>query len=217
MSEAPFRDAELRGEIIRVCREMNALRINQGMSGNVGLRVPGGLLISPSGRPYDGLRPEDIVFMHEDGRVPEGQRKPSSEWRMHRDVLVARPQAMAIVHVHAPSATAISCLRRSIPAFHYMVAVAGGDSIRCADYATFGTEALAQNALKALEDRTACLLANHGMLALGSSASEALALAVEVEALADQYRRALQIGEPVLLPPEEMQRVLAAFADYQQP
>lgn len=217
MSEAPFRDAELRGEIIRVCREMNALRINQGMSGNVGLRVPGGLLISPSGRPYDGLRPEDIVFMHEDGRVPEGQRKPSSEWRMHRDVLVARPQAMAVVHVHAPSATAISCLRRSIPAFHYMVAVAGGDSIRCADYATFGTEALAQNALKALEERTACLLANHGMLALGSTASEALALAVEVEALADQYRRALQIGEPVLLPPEEMQRVLAAFADYQQP
>ena len=217
MTEASLSDQALRSEIIRTCRDMNALKINQGMSGNVSLRVSGGMLISPSGRPYDGLQPEDVVFVQEDGHVPGGQRKPSSEWRMHRDVLLARPHAMSVVHVHAPSATALSCLRRPIPAFHYMVAVAGGDSIRCADYATFGTEALACNALEALQDRSACLLANHGMLALGASAPEALALAVEVEALADQYRRALQIGEPVLLPPEEMQRVLEAFEDYQKP
>lgn len=217
MSEVPASDSALRNEIIETCCQMNALGINQGTSGNVSLRVPGGMLISPSGRPYDALQPEDIVFLDEEGRAPEGQRKPSSEWRLHRDILAARPEAHAVVHVHAPSAAALSCLRRSIPAFHYMVAVAGGDSIRCAAYATFGTAALAENTLAALEGRSACLLANHGLVALGASTAKALALAVEVEALADQYRRALQIGEPVILPPEEMQRVLLAFEDYRRP
>jgi len=213
MNQTPPAEAKLRREIIRICRRMNALGINQGTSGNVSLRVPQGLLISPSGRPYEALEPADIVFLPAQG-LPVGRRRPSSEWRLHRDIHAARAEVGAIVHAHAPAATAFSCLRRPLPAFHYMVAVAGGDSIRCASYATFGTQALAQNALEALRDRSACLLANHGLLALGATAAEALALAVEVEALCDQYARALQLGEPVLLSAEEMRRVRAAFEDY---
>lgn len=205
-----------RRALIAACRRMNALGINQGTSGNVSLRVAGGnragFLVSPSGVPYDAMAPDDVVLMRMGGAW-EGKpgRKPSSEWRFHHDILKARPDAGAVIHTHAMFCTTLSCLRRGIPAFHYMVAVAGGESIRCADYATFGTQALSDAALRALEGRSACLLANHGMIALGATLETALALAVEVETLAAQYWRALQIGEPVLLSKSEMAEVIRKF------
>ena len=146
-----------------------------------------------------------------------GTRLPSSEWRFHRDIYRARPGTSAIVHTHAPFATSLACLHRDIPAFHYMVAVAGGSDIRCASYATFGTQDLSDHALAALDGRNACLLANHGMIALGTTLDAALALAIEVETLAEMYWRALQVGEPVILPADEMDAVIAKFRTYGQP
>ena len=205
---------EMRQDIIDACLKMTALGINQGSAGNISQRVEGGLLITPSGMPYDTLTPDDIVFMAPDGSVPPGQKNPSSEWRFHLDILNARGDAGAVVHTHAMFATTLACLHREIPAFHYMVAAAGGETIRCAPYATFGTQALSDYALEALRDRRACLLANHGMIALGDTLPKALALAVEVETLAAQYWRALQAGDPVLLPADEMRRVLKKFRTY---
>ncbi len=206
-----MRHVRLRKAIIDSARRMNALGINQGTSGNVSARAGAGVLMTPSAVPYEGLRPVDIVEMDFDGtwRCAAEARRPSSEWRFHLDILRARPEFGAVVHSHAVHATALACLRRAIPAFHYMVAVAGGDSIRCAPYATFGTAALSRNALAALEGRSACLLANHGMIACGRDPAAALALAVEVETLAAQYCRALEIGRPKLLSEREMRRVLA--------
>jgi L-fuculose-phosphate aldolase len=206
--------ARERRSILDACRQMNALGINQGRSGNIGLRVKGGLLVTPTGMAYEEMTPADIVFMKLDGSVPRGQRAPSSEWRFHAGILAARPDVGAVVHAHAMFATTLACLRMEIPAFHYMVAQAGGDSIRCAPYATFGSEELANHALRALEGRKACLLANHGMIAVGETLARALALAVEVETLAAQYWRALQIGKPALLSKREMKTVLAKFSTY---
>lgn len=214
MPAMPRDNQALRQEIIDASLKMNALGINQGSAGNISARVEGGLLITPSGMSYDTLTPDDIVFMATDGSVPAGQKNPSSEWRFHLDILNARGDAGAIVHTHAMFATTLACLHREIPAFHYMVAVAGGDSIRCAPYATFGTQALSDHALEALQDRRACLLANHGMITLGVDLPKALSLAVEVETLAAQYWRALQVGEPILLPADEMQRVLEKLQTY---
>ena len=206
----------LRRRIIGACLKMNALALNQGMSGNISARVARGMLITPSGLPYDAMAPRDIDAV--DGRgKPHGARAPSSEWRFHHDILMTRPETGAVLHAHPPFCTALACLQRDIPAFHYMVAVAGGDSIRCAPYATFGTQKLSDNALVALDGRRACLLANHGMIALGADPESALALAVEVEALAAQYCRALQIGQPDILPPGEMRAVLEKFRNYGQP
>lgn len=203
-----------RRAIVDVCQRMNAFGINQGKSGNVSLRVTGGFLVTPSGMAYDAMKAADIVFMTVDGDVPAGQREPSSEWRFHRDIFATRPDANAVVHTHAMFATTLACLHKDIPAFHYMVAVAGGDSIRCAPYATFGTQALSDHALKALKGRQACLLANHGMIAVGDTLEDALSMAVDVEALAAQYWRALQIGKPKILPAAEMRRVLKKFESY---
>lgn len=210
------RDQALRAEIITTCRRMNALGINQGTSGNVSARTATGFLITPSGLPYDAMRPANIVAMAFEG-IATGQLKPSSEWRIHRDILANRADAGAVIHTHASHCTALACLRRGIPAFHYMVAVAGGSDIRCARYATFGTQALSDAALEALAERRACLLANHGMVCLGPDLGAALALAVEVEMLATQYWRALQIGRPKLLSEREMRRVLRRFRAYRQP
>lgn len=207
---------ELRRALIRTCLEMNAVGINQGRAGNASSRIPGGLLITPTGIAYEQLRPSDMVQMTTDGSVEDGQRRPSSEWRFHLDILNARPDVGAIVHTHAPFCTALACLARGIPSFHYMIAVAGGDSIRCAPYATFGTQELSDHVLQALADRRACLLANHGMIAVGVALKQAFDLAVEIEALAGQYWRALQVGEPRLLSSEEMQTVLYKFESYGQ-
>ena len=205
--------AALRAAIIATALGMNAAGINRGKSGNVSARIDGGFVITPSGLPYADTTPDDIVAMDETGTA-SGTRKPSSEWRFHRDIYADRPEVRAIVHAHSPFATSLACLDRGIPAFHYMIAVAGGDDIRCAPYATFGTQALSDHALRALDGRRACLLAHHGMIACGESLSGALALAVEVETLAEMYWRALQIGEPRVLGDEEMREVLAKFATY---
>jgi len=206
----------LRLAVVQTARQMNALGINRGKAGNVSARIDGGFLVTPSALPYDETEPEDIVAVGEDG-APRGRRKPSSEWRFHRDIYAARSDAAAIVHTHSPFATTLACLDRGIPAFHYMVAVAGGSDIRCAPYATFGTQQLSDLAVQALDGRKACLLAHHGMIAIGGSLKTTLALAVEVETLAEMYWRALQIGEPRVLDEHEMHEVIARFADYAAP
>ena len=209
-------ERELRTAIVATAREMNAAKINRGKSGNVSARLGAGFLITPTGIPYDAMTPDDIVAMTLDG-VARGDRAPSSEWRFHRDLYRAREEFHAIVHVHAPFATTLACVRRGIPAFHYMVATAGGRDIRCAPYATFGSPELAALAVAAMADRRACLLANHGMIAAGRDLAGALALAIEVEGLAEMYWRALQIGEPALLSDAEMDAVLGKFLTYGQP
>ena len=210
----PARDTRaLRLAVVQTARRMNALGINRGKSGNVSARIDGGFLVTPSALPYDETEAEDIVAVGEQGAA-RGRRRPSSEWRFHRDIYAARSEVAAIVHTHSPFATTLACLDRGIPAFHYMVAVAGGSDIRCAPYATFGTQQLSDFAVQALNGRKACLLSHHGMIAIGESLQATLALAVEVETLAEMYWRALQIGEPLVLDEREMAEVLARFADY---
>ncbi|RFC66506.1 class II aldolase [Fulvimarina endophytica] len=206
-------EADQRASLIETCLRMNAEGLNQGTSGNVSVRHGNGMLITPSGVPYTSMRPDMIVPMSLDGDW-SGDMKPSSEWRMHLDIYRTRAEAEAVVHVHSTYATALSCLRRSIPAFHYMVGVAGGADIRCADYATFGTAELSEAMIEALDGRRACLLANHGQIAFGTSVERAYGLAVEVETLARQYAAACSLGEPVLIDGAEMQRILELFKTY---
>jgi L-fuculose-phosphate aldolase len=204
----------IRRQIIRSTRAFAKSGLGVGTSGNISVRVPGGFLITPSGLPYEDTRPADIVLLDSAGRVRSGTLKPSSEWRFHRDIYDSRREVGAVVHVHSPFATALACTRRGIPAFHYMIAAAGGDSIRCAAYATYGSAALSRNALRALRGRRACLLANHGLIAIGADLRAAFQLAQEVEELARQYWIAKQGGRPVLLGAAEMKRVLRKFRDY---
>lgn len=210
---------ELRRQLIATARRMAPAKLSQGAAGNLSVRArengQEGYLITPSGMDYEVLVPEDIVFMHLDGSC-DGRRKPSSEWRFHHDIYVRRPEAGAVLHAHSPFATGIACLRRDVPPFHYMIARFGGDTVRCAEYATFGTQTLSDNALAALRDRVACLLANHGMLVFGQTLEQTFTLAVELETLCEQYWRACQLGQPVLLTDVEMQTVLARFASYGQ-
>lgn len=207
------KESDLRRQIIRTALLMNERGINRGKSGNVSARWKNGFLITPSGLAYELTKPADIVFVDAAGHA-KGRLAPSSEWRFHHDIYRARPDAGAVVHAHSSFATTLACLGRAIPAFHYMVAVAGGNDIRCAPYATFGTQALSDHALAALHGRKACLLANHGMIAIGAALDTALSLAVEVEALAEQYWRALQIGSPLILADDEMSVVLEKFRSY---
>ena len=208
-----------RADVVRTAQAMTERGLSPVRSGNVSVRTPddpGTFLITPTGSDYGSLSPADIVAVSQDGTIPGGQLKPSSEWHMHAAIYAKRPEAGAIVHTHSPFATSIACTHRGIPPFHYMVAVAGGENIRCAEYATFGTETLAQNAVKAMEGRKACLLANHGQIVFGEDAGDALDLAEEVESLARQYWHVLQIGGPQLLDLEEMARVLTKFETYGQ-
>jgi L-fuculose-phosphate aldolase len=217
MSKTTLCAPNLRTSLAALARESVHCGLNQGTSGNVSVRSRAGFLITPSGQNMAALTGDDMVEMGMDGGVVGevvGAGKPSSEWRFHRDIYAAFPEAEAVVHAHSPFAVALACLRRDIPAFHYMVAMAGGVDIRCAAYATFGTQALSDVVLLALQDRRACLMANHGLLAWGRNLPAALALANEVEALCGQYLRACQIGEPVLLSHVEMQEVLEKFKDY---
>ena len=207
------KDREKRQSIIDACRSMNALGINQGTSGNISLRHGEGLLITPTSTPYEAMRPEQIVFMGMDGAHNATQR-PSSEWRFHLDILKARPEVNAVVHAHPPYSTILAIMGLEIPPIHYMIACAGGDSIRCAPYATFGTQELSEHAVRALEDRLACLLEHHGMIAIGPSLSKAMWLAVEVETLARQYHGCLQIGTPPLLSKQEIENVRTRMAGY---
>ncbi len=206
---------ELRTAVVDAARAMEPRGLTRGTSGNVSVRVPEGMLVTPSAVPYHAVAPADLVLLDLEGAVLESTgHRPSTEWRVHARILATRPDVGSVLHAHPLYCTTLACHGLHIPAFHYMVAVAGGDSIRCAPYATFGSPELADLALTALEDRLACLLANHGMLAVGPSPAEALALAVEVEALAAQYWHALQLGEPVLLDAAEMDRVMEAFRRY---
>lgn len=207
--------ADTRRKIISTAIKMNTLGINQGKSGNVSARADEGFLITPTGIPYEETKPEQIVATTFDGSFV-GEVLPSSEWRFHADIYRSRSDVHAIVHTHSVYATTIACLGKNIPAFHYMIAVAGGRNIRCAPYATFGTQELSDHAVAALEERHACLLAQHGMIATGPTLEKALALAVEVETLAQMYWQALQIGEPPVLDDAEMTRVLEKFRTYGQ-
>lgn len=208
-------DAEraLRGEIVRTCLAMEAKGINQGTSGNVSARWGDGLLVTPSGLPYETMAPEDIIYLDMDG-TPHGPHNPSSEWRFHRDIMRERNDVNAICHAHPVYCTGLSILNKDVPAVHYMIAAAGGPTIRCAPYATYGTDELSQNALRALEGRLACLLSNHGLIACGPSLSRALWLAGEVEVLCRQYVVALQAGTPVVLSDEEIAHVVEKFKGY---
>jgi L-fuculose-phosphate aldolase len=204
----------LREQVIAACRELARRGLTQGTSGNVSVRRDGSsLFISPTGLAYEALEPDDVPLLAFDGRW-FGRRLPSSEWRFHRDILKARSDVGAIVHTHSRSATALACTGRGIPAFHYMVAVAGGSDIRCAAYHTFGSQELSDAAVAALVDRRACLLANHGLIALGPDVASALALAAEVENLAAQYCAALSIGGVQILEDAQMQQVLEKFRTY---
>ncbi|MBI5901181.1 MAG: class II aldolase/adducin family protein [Rhodocyclales bacterium] len=202
-------------KVLATARAMNASGINRGSAGNVSARCDGGFLITPTGMAYDACSPGDMVMVGMDGAA-NGRRKPSSEWRFHRDIYLARPEAGAVVHTHSPFATALACQEQGIPAFHYMVARFGGDDLRCAAYATFGTQELSDALVIALHERNACLMAHHGMVVFGRDCDHALALAVELETLCEQYWRVLQLGAPRLLDAAEMQRVLAKFATYGQ-
>src|SRR5262249_3446683 len=204
---------EKRQAIIDACRRMNALGINQGTSGNTSGRHGDGMLITPTSMPYESMTPDQIVLMGMDGSHPHNQR-PSSEWRFHLDILRSRKDVDAVVHAHPPYATMIAIMGREIPPIHYMIAAAGGASIRCAPYATYGTPELSQHAVKALQGRFACLLGHHGMIAIGSSLDKALWLAVEVETLARQYLGCLRPGRAPLLPADEIERVRIKMSDY---
>ncbi len=204
----------LREAIIGAARALQKNRLGTGTAGNVSARVGQGYLITPTGMDYEALAPADIVSMDMRGKHAEGDLKPSSEWRFHQDIYTQRPDTHAIVHTHSPYATALACTRQDLPAFHYMVAGAGGASIRCAEYATYGTQDLSDHALAALAGRQACLLANHGVIALGKDVGAAFKMAQLVEELARQYLLSRMLGSPVLLDEAEMDVNLEKFKDY---
>ena len=206
-------EQRLRKRIIATCLEMNASGLNRGTSGNVSVRYNDGFLITPSGLPYDETYPIDIVFVNFAGEAT-GRRKPSSEWRFHRDILKSRPEVNVVLHTHSTFATTLACIHKEVPSFHYMIAVTGAKKIRCAPYATFGSQELSENAVAALHGSRACLLANHGMIILADDLKAALRLGLEVEGLCEQYWRALQAGEPHILSEEEMDHVLEKFKTY---
>ncbi|MBV9563515.1 MAG: class II aldolase/adducin family protein [Bradyrhizobium sp.] len=209
-------ERQLRAAIIGKCRWMNACGLNQGTSGNISARYQERMLITPSAVPYDAMEPEMIAAMPLDGEYGSwsGPLKPSTEWRFHLDILRARSDVGAIVHTHSTYATVLAIARKPIPACHYMIAAFGGDDIRCAGYARYGTKELSELALAALEGRNGCLLANHGMIAVGATLDKAMWLAVELETLARQYYLALGLGQPFILTKEEIAEVAVGFASY---
>ena len=207
---------KLRADLVQAARELPARGLSAGTSGNVSVKDGTGFLITPSGVPYGTMTASDVVQLDGAGRVVGGHLAPSSEWRLHLGLYAERPDLGAIVHAHPRHTTALACTGRDIPAFHYMVAIAGGDSIRCAPYAPFGTEELAQAAARALSGRRACLLANHGVIAASATLQGALDLMTEIEELAAQYVAALQIGSVTLLSREEMAEIIERFKNYGQ-
>lgn len=206
----------LREEIVACCQEMNSSGINQGTSGNISVRFKDRMLISPSATPYDQMTPEMIasVGLEDTSGTYEGPLKPSTEWRFHQKLLRDRPDAGAVVHAHPTYCTTLAIARKEIPSCHYMIAAFGGTSVRCAGYATFGTEELSILAIEAMQDRTACLLANHGMIAIGENLAKAMWRAIELETIAKQYYLSLQIGGPTLLSDEEIEDTMKGFSGY---
>ncbi len=204
---------DLKQAVIGTCLKMNAVGINQGTSGNVSVRNADRFLITASGVPYEEMKCEHIVEMDLEGGY-HGEFLPSSEWRMHQDIYLNYDHAAAVVHTHSTYATAFSCLQKEIPAFHYMIGVTGGPTLRCANYATFGSGQLSANMLEAMQGRNSCLLSNHGMICYGPELDSALGLAVEIESLCKQYFIACQAGDPVILDDREMTRILEKFKSY---
>ena len=209
-------DHKARQAVIATAREMSARGLSPGRSGNVSCRIDGGMLITPSGMAYDATEPSDVVHMTANGDTVTGGRKPSSEWRFHLAAYQKRGDMQAIVHTHSMHATVLACAHKSIPAFHYMVAAAGGRDIPLVPYATFGSEALSKHVANGLAHRNACLMANHGQIAMGATLAAALELAADVEVLAEQYWKVLQLGPAHVLPDDEMDRVLERFKSYGQ-
>ena len=202
-----------REQLLKIAQKLIVTGLNKGTAGNASVRCEGGFLVTPSGMVVEDMTAASMVKMQFDGSF-ELEKIPSSEWRFHCDILNNRPEINAVIHTHSMFATTLACLHKDIPPFHYMIAVVGGDTIRCAPYALFGSQALSDNALTALIDRKACLLANHGMIALGRDLDNALAVTVEVENLCEQYWRALQLGEPHILSELEMREVFQQFKGY---
>lgn len=209
-------EAVARQSVIDTALAMSRSGLSPGRSGNVSCRWESGMLVTPSGMAYERLEPSDIVYVGADGTVPPAQRKPSSEWRFHLAAYQVRPDCGAVVHTHSLHATVLACAHRAIPAFHYMIAAAGGKDIPLVPYATFGTEALSRHVAAGLEKRSACLMANHGQIAIGPTLAAALELASEVEVLAEQYYKVLTLGAPVILPDAEMALMLDKFRAYGQ-
>lgn len=200
--------------IVAAMQTLDQRGLNRGASGNISVRIAAGFLITPSGIAPEKLKPGDCVSLDADGEVLDAHGKPSSEWRFHKDIYAARKDLKAIVHVHSTYATALACLGRDLPPFHYMIAISGAARVKCAPYATFGTQTLSDHALEALGSSRVCLLANHGMIAAGGSLAQAMQVAIEIESLAQQYLIACQNGEPHLLDDDEMQRVIEKFKTY---
>jgi len=217
-----MKNLDQRNQIIEYSLKLNSTNLSPLRSGNISLRGKEedneGYLITPSGKKYETLKPEDIVFMNLNDELENNDsvNQPSSEWRFHRDIYLNKKDAQAIVHAHSPHATAVSSHGKSIPPFHYMIALAGGENIKCADYATFGTEELSKNIMKALENRSACLMSNHGQVAFGKNLDQAFELAQEIENICQQYIIALKIGEPKILSLKEMEKVLDKAKDYKK-
>ncbi len=203
----------MRESLLTNFKKLAELGLNKGTSGNASVRIDKGFLVTPSGMNVDKMSAASMVEVDMTGKTISAG-KPSSEWRFHRDIYQAKPEVHGIVHTHSMFATSLSCLRQDIPPFHYMIAVAGGKDIRCAEYALFGTQKLSDAAIVALQDRKACLLANHGMIALGKTLDQAVSVAAEVETLCEQYWRALQVGQPQILSDQEMADVFEQFKDY---
>ena len=217
-----MKNLDQRNQIIEYSLKLNSTNLSPLRSGNISLRAveddKEGYLITPSGKKYETIKPEDIVFMglKEEEEKNDTINKPSSEWRFHRDIYINKKEAHAIVHAHSPHATAVSSHGKPIPPFHYMIALAGGDDIKCAEYATFGTEELSKNVIKALENRSACLMSNHGQVAFGKNLEDAFELAQEIENICHQYIIALRLGEPKILSFEEMKKVLDKAKNYKK-
>lgn len=205
----------LRQQLLDISQQLLEFGLNRGSSGNASVRAGDGMLITPSALPVFAMTPDSMVHMDLAGKVLQGG-KPSSEWRFHRDILATRPEINAVIHTHATFATTLACLRRDVPAVHYMIALAGGDNVRCTPYSVFGEQALSDHALEALRGRKACLLGNHGMIALGTDLHDALAVAVEVEFVCEIYWRTLQAGEPHILSAPQMHDVKQKFVEYKK-
>ena len=206
----------LRSEVIKYAKMLNSRKLSALRSGNISARFQDGFLITPSGAKYSSLKNKDIVFVSLKGKFDEKKGIPSSEWRFHQDIYLNKKEAQAIVHAHSNCATAISTHGKGIPAFHYMVAMAGGNDIKCAKYATYGTRELSKNIIKALKQRKACLIGNHGQIAFSENLSKAFELAEEVENLSNQYIKALKIGKPKILSSKEMNKVLSKAKNYKR-
>ncbi len=213
-------DVKSREEIIKFAQKLNSTNLSPLRSGNISLKAHNdneeGFLITPSGKKYESLKVDDIVFVSLEGKYAEKGLQPSSEWRFHKDIYLKKTDAKAVVHAHSPHATAVSAHNKSIPAFHYMIALAGGNNIKCAKYATFGTQELSDNIIEALENRKACLMSNHGQVAYGDNLDSAFELAEEVENICHQYINAIKLGEPKILSSSEMDVILEKVKNYKK-